>query len=256
MKPGILTRIRLIVRVLVKLNLFKTLYFNFKVLPFHQALKLPFHFYGRVDFAKLTGTFSIGTEVQFGMIIFGGKHEVVINPQNPTRIHNSGHIHFDGRAVFAKGVNIMVWENGRLTFGNNLLMGSLNRIIVFREMRFGHDVLISWECQFFDTDFHFFENEFHEIKDNCSPVSIADKVWIGARSTILKGTSIGENSIVAANSLCSGNYKEKFGDGVVLGGSPVQCLKKGVKYVVNKRHERELFRYFMQNPNTVRNWNP
>jgi transcription-repair coupling factor (superfamily II helicase) len=45
-----------VMKLSVRLNLRSTIYFNFKVLPFHQAVKLPFHFFGKTDFADLSNT--------------------------------------------------------------------------------------------------------------------------------------------------------------------------------------------------------
>ncbi|MBC7607168.1 MAG: hypothetical protein H7199_09480 [Burkholderiales bacterium] len=240
----------------IKLNLFKTLYFNFKELSFMQALKLPVHFYGKTDFVNLTGTFKILTsEIHFGMIVFGGKHEIVVSSNVPTRIYNSGTIEFFGPAVFARGINIMVWDNGLLSIGQNFSIGSLSRLIIFRNMKFGADVLVSWECQFFDTDFHFFLSDQQKIKDNCADVFVDDGVWIGCRVTVLKNTKIAKKSIVAAGSLCSGNYIDKFGEAVLLGGMPAILLKNNVSYLKNKCHETELFDYFAAHPNTEIVWN-
>ncbi len=243
-----------VLKISFKLNLIKTIYFNFKVLPFEQAIKLPFHFYGKTDFANLSGKFTLSSnKVHFGMIVFGGKHEVVISPNQATRIYNSGEIVFCDNLKFARGINIMVWDNGNLSFGENFSIGSLSRIICFRNIKFGNDVLISWECQFFDTDFHFIKNNENKIKDNCAEVIVNNGVWIGTRATILKGTTISNNSIVGANSVCSGDYS-KYGDGVLLAGIPVKQLKNGVEYIKNKRSEIELFNYFNEHQNSIIDW--
>lgn len=225
-------------------------------MPFKQALKFPFHFYGKTEFATISGEFKIQAQsIHFGMIVFGGKHEVVISSNVPTRIHNSGIIEFYGKAVFARGVNLMVWQDATLSFGSDFSIGSLSRIICFRRIIFGNNVLISWECQFFDTDFHFIVNNNKSIKDNCGIVSIGNEVWIGARSTILKNTFIAEESIIGANSVCTGNYEEKDGKGVLLVGSPAKSIKNNVSYLKNKKQEMDLFQHFSKNHNQEIDWN-
>lgn len=239
-----------VIKLSFKLNLWSTIYFNLKVLPLSQALKFPFHFYGKTDFVNLSGKFEILAEnIHFGMIVFGGKHEVVISSNVPTRIYNSGKIEFYGDTLFARGINLMVWNNGNLSFGSNFSLGSLSRIVCFRKISFGNNVLISWECQFFDTDFHFIIDNGNKIKDNCKEVLIENGVWIGARSSILKSTILSQNTIVGANSLCSGNYKEKYGNGVLIAGVPAILLKNEVSYLIDKKHEQELFQHFSKNQN-------
>lgn len=243
-----------IIKLSFKLNLSSTIYFNFKVLPFKQAIKLPFHFFGKTEFANLTGKFIIECDdLHFGMIVFGGKHEVVISSNIPTRIFNSGIIKFQSTAKFARGINIMVWNHGVLSFGDNFSIGSLSRIICFRKIIFGNQVLISWECQFFDTDFHFIKEHNNCIKDNCGEIQIDNESWIGARSTILKHTTIPKNSIVGANSVCSGNYNKKYGKGILIAGIPAKLLKNEVSYITDKKQELDLFAYFVNNQNQILN---
>ena len=237
-----------VITILLKINLLKTVYFNFKVLPVRQALKLPIHFYGRVELVNLKGEFTINREkVNFGMIVFGGKHEIVISSNVATRIYNTGKINFDGEALFARGINIMVWHYGKLTFGSNYSIGSLSRIICFRNISFGNDVLISWETQIVDSDFHFIVSTENQVSDNSGDVIVNDGVWIGSRATILKTTVLPKNAIVAAQSICSGNYQDKYGDGILVAGIPAKMIKNEVHYLKNKRKETELFHYFSTN---------
>jgi acetyltransferase-like isoleucine patch superfamily enzyme len=245
-----------VIKILFRINLFKTLYFNFKVLPFEKAIKLPIHFYGKVELVNLKGKFSINKEkVNFGMIVFGGKHEIVISSNVATRIYNSGSIVFDGDARFARGINIMVWDNGILSVGTNFSIGSLSRIICFRKISFGNDVLISWETQIVDTDFHFIISKGNQVNDSSGEVYINDAVWIGSRATILKNTILPNNAIVAAQSLCSGNYSEKYGSGILLAGIPAKLLRSEVEYLKNKKKELELFQYFSAHHNDEINLN-
>lgn len=243
-----------VLTVLLKVNTFKTLYFNFKVLPFRQAIKFPIHFYGKVDFANITGDFIIDAkDIKFGMIVFGGKHEVVISSNVPTRIFNSGKITFQGTAIFARGINVMVWKYGELQIGTNFSIGSLSRIICFRKISFEKNVLISWEVQIYDTDFHFIIAD-DMVSDNCGEVLISENVWLASRCTILKNTIVPKNAIVGAESLCSGNYLEKYGESILLVGVPAKLLKSNISYLKDKRKEMELFNYFNANRNQKQLW--
>lgn len=56
-----------------------------------------------------------------------------------------------------------------------------------------------------DTDFHkIFDIDSDKQINECRPICIGNKVWIGCRSTILKGIDIAEGNIIAANSLITG----------------------------------------------------
>lgn len=52
-------------------------------------------------------------------------------------------------------------------------------------------------------------------------VKIGNNCWIGAKVTILDGTVIGDNCIVAAGAVVSG----VFPDNVIIGGIPAKIIK-------------------------------
>ena len=52
-------------------------------------------------------------------------------------------------------------------------------------------------------------------------VKIGNNCWIGAKATILDGTVIGDNCIVAAGAVVSGH----FPDNVIIGGVPARIIK-------------------------------
>ena len=54
------------------------------------------------------------------------------------------------------------------------------------------------------------------------PIVIGDGSWIGINATILGGTEIGKNSVVAAGAVVKG----KFPDYCVVGGVPARVIKR------------------------------
>ena len=54
------------------------------------------------------------------------------------------------------------------------------------------------------------------------PIFIGNGTWIGINATILGGTEIGKNSVVAAGAIVKG----KFPDYCVIGGIPAKILKQ------------------------------
>ena len=55
-----------------------------------------------------------------------------------------------------------------------------------------------------------------------SPVIIEDKVWIGTRSIILKGVTVGEGAIVGAGSVVTKDVQPW----TVVAGNPAQKIKE------------------------------
>ena len=54
------------------------------------------------------------------------------------------------------------------------------------------------------------------------PIAIGDNAFIGAHSTILKGVTIGANSIIGAASLVTTNIP----DNEIWGGNPAKFIRK------------------------------
>tara|TARA_B110000503_G_scaffold72285_1_gene111814 strand:- start:1009 stop:1188 length:180 start_codon:yes stop_codon:yes gene_type:complete len=54
---------------------------------------------------------------------------------------------------------------------------------------------------------------------------IGNNVWIGLNSIILKGVSVGDNTIIAAGSVVT----KSFGNNLVIGGNPAKILKRDIE---------------------------
>ena len=63
-------------------------------------------------------------------------------------------------------------------------------------------------------------NERHML--TASPVHIKRNAWIGANATILPGVTVGENSVVAAGAVVSGDVP----DNTIVGGIPAKVIKR------------------------------
>ncbi len=87
----------------------------------------------------------------------------------------------------------------------------------------GKNVLIGTHVEVYDSDFHAVNVRARLQSDaKRAAVKIGNDVWIGNNVTILKGTEIGEHSVVAAGAVVSG----KFPPNVVLGGVPAKVIRQ------------------------------
>jgi acetyltransferase-like isoleucine patch superfamily enzyme len=84
-------------------------------------------------------------------------------------------------------------------------------IICHLSIQIGNNVKIGGGARIYDTDFHAIDPKLrlNPITDFANkvkiPVVIEDNVFIGAHSTILKGVTIGQNSIIGACSVVTKN---------------------------------------------------
>jgi len=107
--------------------------------------------------------------------------------------------HSGTRITVAQGGNIIIGDDCRIN--NNCRIACRNEIFIEDGVEFGPGVLI------YDHDHDVkAEGGLKAGKYSTSPIKIGKNCWIGANTIILRGTVIGENSVVAAGSILKGNF--------------------------------------------------
>jgi acetyltransferase-like isoleucine patch superfamily enzyme len=120
---------------------------------------------------------------------------------------NHGSVRIGGGTGFNGFVRLLLHEPGVIAIGQNCLFGG-------------------------DTDLTV--SDMHSILDArtgrrtnpAKDISIADHVWIGQKATILKGVSIGRDSIVAAGAIVT----RPIPAGCIAAGNPARVVKEGVTW--------------------------
>ena len=99
--------------------------------------------------------------------------------------------------------------SGSCSLGDHFTISGRSTVICHHSIQFGNNSLLSWDILVMDTDFHrIFDLSGHLINQDKS-IIIGDKVWVGCRSTLLKGSVIPSNSIIAAGSIISGKLEKE-----------------------------------------------
>ena len=213
----------------IKVINFKTIRFNLKYFPFKTALKLPVMISGNVLLLKMDGKISIDAPISTGMIKIGFGDVGIFDKKRSKSIWqvSGGTVIFKGNAIIGHGCKISIGEKGVLEFGKNISVTAETEIIAYDTIVFGNDCLISWDCLIMDTDMHeIFDKSGNQINQS-KPIIIGNKVWIGCRSVILKGTKISDNSVIGTNSLISKDISDKSG---VFAGNPVRFLRSDIDW--------------------------
>lgn len=135
------------------------------------------------------------------------------------------------------GCSFAIGAKGRCTVGDFTLMnGAL--VMAEESIQIGSHCLISWNVGIADSDFHplepaqriidahalapFFKDRPPRPELRTVPVIISDNVWIGMNAVILKGVTIGENSVVAAGAVVTKSVPAN----VVVAGNPAVVTKQ------------------------------
>jgi len=138
----------------------------------------------------------------------------------------SSKIKFGHSISFGPGVKMIVKNGGTLEVGNSTYFTSDMHIEVMNKVVIGNNCAISWGVTIIDNDHHQIVHQVATERGNEGSVLIGNHVWIGCNSTILKNTVLGDNCIVAANSLVKGN----FPDNCLIGGNPAKILKEHITW--------------------------
>lgn len=235
--------IRYFLFLLFKTNLFRTLWINFKMLPWRQACKLPIYIYGRISFRDMTGKIILAADtIHSGMVKIGKNDYYVATSAQKSIWTVAGTLIFHGSARFMQGSYLMVAKNGTLEIGNgNVLLGSNMRIFCFHHIVIGDYTEMTWDIQIMDTSFHYIEQTGSDKPASCltRPVVIGKYVWVGNRSTISKDTVLPDYAIVASNSLVNKDFSAHK-NGCLIAGIPAEVKKEGVRRVFGRQQEQAL----------------
>lgn len=223
------------------INWIKTIWFNFKALPFKKAIKIPFVISYNTTIKNI-GKIELSEEIHTGMISLGVSRVPGIDSNlNKIFFCNNGTLKIKGNLHIHSGVLILISDKATVELGERVKFGCKTRIICRNSIVVGNDFRMSWEGQMFDTDFHFLYNiEKDTYYPRNKPIIIGDNVFVGNRCTIGKGTVIPSGSVISCVSKISGDFLDD-GENLLLSGNPAKVIKKGVNmgnsWFLEREHE-------------------
>jgi acetyltransferase-like isoleucine patch superfamily enzyme len=122
-------------------------------------------------------------------------------------------------------VEIGVWGRaagaGTIRIGRCVLMSPGSRISASDEIVIGDGVMMANGSYITDSDWHTLYDRTRR-DDTATPVRIGDNVWLGDHATVLKGVTIGENSVVAARAVVTRDVPAN----VVVAGNPARVVRE------------------------------
>jgi len=122
---------------------------------------------------------------------------------------------------------MFIVENGAvLKIGNNVGI-SQTAIVAVDDVTIDDNVKIGGGCYIYSTDFHSLDPNIRKsAKDiqnrRSAPIHIKTNAFIGAHSIILKGVTIGENSIIGAGAVVTKDVP----DNEIWAGNPAKFIRK------------------------------
>lgn len=140
-----------------------------------------------------------------------------------------------GNECTLQGLLVTEHDNASITIGNNVFIGANTVLDCAQAIVLEDDVLVSYECLLLDSNNHsqnfdVRKNDLPDVKSGreynwsaipSNPIRVCRGAWIGARSIILKGVTIGEGAIVGAGSVVTKSVDPY----TIVGGNPARVVK-------------------------------
>lgn len=186
-----------------QINIWKTIFLNLRYFSFKDALKLPILVYPHTKIERAKGQIIVKCPLKRGLISIG-KHG--LGNRFDTIWLVSGELKVFGNVYFGSGTKISIGKNATLSLGKNFSVTGDTSIICKKKITIGNDCIISWDDLVMDTDFHRIYDKNEIYINQPSPIEIGDNVWIACRATILKGSIIPSESVVACSALISSSF--------------------------------------------------
>lgn len=119
--------------------------------------------------------------------------------------------------------NVIIWGDGKVIIGDGSKIG-FNTIIYASKnagVCIGSNTAIAANCYIIDANHTLSADRMHNPNDSVEKIVIGDNVWIGANCVCAKGSSLGNGSVLGANSFLNSSVADKK----LAVGSPAKVIK-------------------------------
>lgn len=221
-----------------RFSLLKTLFLNFRLLPFKDAIHLPFSVSRHVKIRGCKkGTIRINGEIKPFMISlgFGGSSDLSVYnpPKSLLEVDSNSNLVFEGKAHFAPHFSVLVKNGATMKIGNGFSCNNGCKFSCICGIEFGENCLLGGDIVIRDSDGHMvisydvIHPEMMLEHSSMKPIKIGNHVWICNKSNVLKGVTIGNDCIISYGSLVVKPFNQ---DNLLLGGVPAKVIKENINW--------------------------
>ena len=183
---------------------------SFDFFPEIKGLKIDFRNNGKNNTIVLYE----GAKYENSRIVVGNNNICIIEKTNYYLRNLSILLHTSRNSIFKVGKNFLCW---------GVEFQSRDE----RNFFIGDNVLISYGISIWNVDGHTIFDANKEVLNYSKDVIIGNKVWIGHKAEILKGTVIQDNSVIGACSVVNKAFSES---NVIIAGQPAKIVKRGITW--------------------------
>ncbi len=169
--------------------------------------------------------------------IWGNNNQIIIGANchfNDVTFHIEGDNHLiQIGADVAFNIAGSIWfedHDGTLTIGDQSTFENVHLAVTepFSTLTIGQDCMFSYDIDVRTGDSHsVIADDDNKRSNYAQNISFGDHVWVASHCVILKGSMIGDNSIIGTRSVVTKSFPQK---GLMIAGNPAKVIKKGINW--------------------------
>ena len=221
-------------------SLLKSIYLNFRCLPFKQAVSIPVFVYRHTEIISLKGSICFKCDIRPRLVRWGWDYGY--RSSGNSRIRIDGCVVFKGSAFFSAASKVAVFKKGTLLMGDDSRIWENCLVYCLQLIKLGKKTEITYQTSIMDTDFHYsVDVNSRKIYPRSKPIIIGDYVWVGNRASVKKGTIIPNFTTIASSYTVLSKDYSHIPPHSILGGIPAKVIKNGVSrtWVDEKKHIKD-----------------
>ena len=195
------------------LNRIKSIYFNFRYLPFKQAVYLPIW---------ITTNFKV-MKLKRGQIIldFPYRKNFFLGDCGSVGLQE-----MKGGIYLEDGAKLILNAMCVIEFGRNFYCNKNCHIRSAERIKFGDECSLGWNVQINTDDGHSILHDGKAVK-RVGSIDIGDHVWLTSNTIVIKNVSIADGCIVAQGTVVTKSITEPK---VLVGGIPAKIIRQDVEW--------------------------
>lgn len=229
----------------LRINIIKTILFNFSFFPLHDAIKFPVLIWGKFKIASYKGKIETLVKPHRGMLKLGISDPVRSFSAN-SYLDLKGKLVIGDNVVIRRGMNIEIDTRATLILEDNVYIGDNNTIITKKNIKIGTATRVGNNTTFMDSDFHYVINtQTGIVKSVNKSINIGTNNWIGGNCIIKKGAITPKGTILAGPfSMISKNYVGKIPENCLIAGCPAKVIVENIRRVNNPDSDKLISEWF------------
>ncbi len=157
------------------------------------------------------------------MLVIGMLHDTLVGAS--LRMYPRSRLYVAGRVQVMRACTVIVGYDATLRIGAGTFLNDGSSILCYLETTIGPGCAVASGVQILDTDVHRLLQQGSQVSPH-SPVRIGRDCWVGTRALVLKGTHLGDGSVVAAGAVVSAEFPPRS----LVVGVPGRVMRENVTW--------------------------